>query len=252
MAGMDYQTALVAGSSSRMGQELALWFGRQGVRVYVAARSHSELAPLIAEAESSGANVVPLELDVTEVDAARERIRELDAACGGLDLVIATGTYEETGARDFKWELARRLIDINVTGSAAILSAALPRMVERNRGHLVGIAGLAAYRGLAGRAAYSGSKAFLSNFLESLRVDLQGTGVRVTCLYPGYVRSELKARNDRSKSFVMEAEDAAERMGRAILRGKARYSLPWQSATIMRLMQMAPSALFDAAARRLH
>ena len=252
MAGMDYRTALVAGASSRMGRELALWFGRRGVRVYIAARSHSELAPFVAEAKDSGADVVSVELDVTDADAMRACIRELDVACGGLDLVLAMGAYEETCARDFKWDRARRIIDTNVTGVAAILSAVLPQMVERNRGHLVGIAGLAAYRGLGGRAAYSGSKAFLSNFLESLRVDLQGTGLRVTCVYPGYIKSELKEQSEHSRPFVLEAEDAAARMGQAILCGKARYALPWQAATIMRLMQMVPGALFDAAARRLN
>ncbi|WP_225411045.1 SDR family NAD(P)-dependent oxidoreductase [Stigmatella hybrida] len=251
MAEMDYRTALVAGASSKMGHALALWFARRGIRVYLAARNPSTLAPLIAEAEASGADLIPMTLDITDADATRERIRELDVACGGLDLVMATGLYEETCATDFKWDRARRIIDTNVTGAAALFSAVLPQMVERNRGHLVGIAGLAAYRGLAGRAAYSGSKAFLSNFLESLRVDLQGTGLRVTCVYPGYVRGELKDPIHPAKPFVLETEDAADRIGQAILRGKARYTLPWQAATLMRLMQMMPGPLFDASARWL-
>jgi short-subunit dehydrogenase len=248
MADMIYRTALVAGAPSLLGAELAMWLGKRGLRVHMAAGDARDGERIEEWAHAAGVELVPVELDVTEPEALRARIHALDESCGGLDLMVVAGGFAETPGYDFSWERARQLIDINVTGPVAALSAVLPRMMARQRGHLVGISSLAAYRGLSGRATYSGSKAFLSNFLESLRLDVEGTGVRVTCLYPGHVRSRTSARDE---PFVLAEDDAAARMGRAILQGRARYALPWQAATFMRLMQVLPGALFDTVARRM-
>ncbi len=251
MVEQEYRTALIAGAPSQLARELALWLGQRGTQVYVAARNPEELESYLARARDSGARLVPVELDTTRVETARERILALDEECGGLDLVVAAGTYEETNARDFPWERARHLIETNVTGTVAILSAVLPRMLERDRGHLVGISSLAAYRGMAGRSAYSGSKAFVSNFMESLRADLRGTHLRVTCIYPGHLRNH-HAVQGHPEPFSLDEKDAAARMGKAILQGKARCAMPWQAATFMRVMQVIPGALFDTIARRMH
>ncbi|HSP78973.1 MAG TPA: SDR family NAD(P)-dependent oxidoreductase, partial [Myxococcaceae bacterium] len=153
MAKMDYRTALVTGASSGMGRGLALWFARKGVKVYAAARRHDNLVALADQARASGATIEPVELDVADPEATLARIRELDEACGGLDLVIANaGVGRETNARRLEWERVKQLLDVNVTGAAATLCAVLPRMVERDRGHLVGVASLAGWRGLARNA----------------------------------------------------------------------------------------------------
>ncbi len=252
MADMSYRTALVTGASSGLGRGLALWLAKRGVRVFAAGRRQPQLQALAAEAQAASVTIEPVALDVTKADAARERIRALDAECGGLDLVVANaGVGGTTNAKRLQWERVRAIIDTNVTGAAATLCAVLPEMVERGRGHLVGVSSLAAYRGLAGHAAYSASKAFLGTFMESLRVDLRGTGVRVTCIYPGFVKSELTASNTFPMPFLMETHDAVERMGRAIIRGEAEVSFPWQLAVPTRLAKVLPNPLFDAAARRL-
>ncbi|QRK12147.1 SDR family NAD(P)-dependent oxidoreductase [Archangium violaceum] len=250
MMDQEYRNALITGAPSQLARELALWLGERGTRVYVTARNQEELEPYLARARGSGARLVPVELDTSRVETARERLLALDEECGGLDLVVAAGTYEETNARDFSWERARHLIETNVMGAVALLSAVLPRMLERDRGHLVGISSLAAYRGLAGRSAYSGTKAFISNFMESLRVDLKDTRLRVTCVYPGHLRNH-HAVWGHSEPFTLDEKDAAARMGRAILQGKARCAMPWQAAAFMRVMQVLPGALFDTIARRM-
>jgi short-subunit dehydrogenase len=250
MAEMSYRTALVTGASSGLGRGLALWFSRRGVKVYAAARRRENLEALADEARAAGAQVEPVELDVSHADNTLARIRELDASCGGLDLVIANaGVGLETNARRMKWEAVKQTIDVNVTGAAATLCAVLPQMVERQRGHLVGVASLAAYRGLGRNAAYSASKAYLSTFMESLRVDLQGTGVNVTCLYPGFVKSEMTANNKFPMPFLLETEEAVELMGKAILRGETQYAFPWRMARLMGLVKSMPNALFDATMR---
>jgi short-subunit dehydrogenase len=143
------------------------------------------------------------------------------------------------------------VLEVNVMGTAATLSAVLPQMVERKRGHLVGISSLAAFRGLPKDAAYSGSKAFLTTFMESLRVDLQGTGVRITCIHPGFVKSEMTAPNEHPMPFLLETQDAVERMARAITRGVPVYRFPWQMSAVMRVVKVLPDPLFDALGRRV-
>ncbi|SEL78170.1 Short-chain dehydrogenase [Stigmatella aurantiaca] len=247
MKQMHYGTALVTGASSGLGRGLALWLARRGTRVFAAARRQEHLDALAQEARAAGATLEPVKMDVAQADATVERIRQLDADCGGLDLVVANaGVGGATPGKQFPWEFTKQMIDINVTGAVATLGAVLPQMVERGRGHLVGISSLAAFRGLPTRAAYSASKIFLSSFMESLRVDLRGSGVRVTCIYPGWVKSEITAKNTFPMPFLMETEEAVERMGNAILRGEPVYAFPWQMTRFMKLLHALPNPLFDA------
>jgi hypothetical protein len=94
---------------------------------------------------------------------------------------------------------------------AHCVDAVLPGMLERRAGHIVAISSLAGYRGLPGSAAYSAAKGGLTNFLESLRIDLRGTGVDVTVIAPGFVRT--KPGGKKRKPFVMELEPATEHIG---------------------------------------
>lgn len=252
MTEMNYRTALVTGASSGLGRGLALWLGKKGVKVYAAARRRPQLDELARDARASGANIEPVELDVSQAEATLERIRELDETCGGLDLVVANaGVGGMTDGRNFPWEHAKKVIDVNVTGAVATLSAVLPRMVERNRGHLVGVSSLASCRGLPQNAAYSASKAFLNTFLESLRVDLHGTQVRVTCIKPGFVKTEMTANIQHTMPFLLEAEPAVELMARAIMRGEDEYGFPWPMDRAVGLAKFVPNVLFDAVASKV-
>jgi short-subunit dehydrogenase len=252
MAEQKYGTALVTGASSGLGRGLALWFARRGTRVFAAARRREQLQSLAEEARAAGATVEPVEMDVSRTDETMARIQQLDADCGGLDLVVANaGVGLDTNGRHFDWERAKKVLEVNVTGAAATLTAVLPKMVERKRGHLVGVSSLAAFRGLPKNAAYSGSKAFLAIFMESLRVDLQGTGVRVTCIHPGFVKSEMTAPNRHPMPFLLETEDGVEHMARAITRGVSVYRFPWQMAAVMRLVTALPDFLYLPLARRV-
>ncbi|WP_224249035.1 SDR family NAD(P)-dependent oxidoreductase [Hyalangium gracile] len=252
MAESRYGTALITGASSGLGRGLALWFAKRGARVFAAARRREHLQALAEEARAAGGNLEPLELDVSRTDETIARIQRIDADCGGLELVVANaGVGLPTDGKRFNWERVKQIIDVNVTGAAATLGAVLPRMVERQRGHLVGVSSLAGFRGLPQNAAYSGSKAFFTTFLESLRVDLQGTGVRVTCIQPGFVKSEMTAPNRHPMPFLLETEDAVDRMARAITRGVPVFAFPWQTSALMKVVTAMPNPLFDAIARRV-
>lgn len=249
---VSYKTALITGASSGLGRGLARWFAAQGVHVYGAARRESELASVAEECAKAGGTFEPVPLDVAQTHAAIEQIRAIDDRSGGLDLIIANaGVGLDSPAKALDWDKVERTLQVNVTGAAATLCAVLPRMVERNRGHLVGISSLASYRGLPKNAAYSASKAFVRVFLEGLRVDLQGTGVAVTSIQPGFVKTEMTAANKFPMPFLLESEDACEQMARAIVRREAEFDFPWQLSGAMKLAKVMPNAMWDLAARRM-
>lgn len=126
----------------------------------------------------------------------------------------------------------------------------VPEMVKRGRGHLVAISSLAAYRGLPKSASYGASKAALSAFFESLRLDLQPKGVDVTIIHPGFIKTPLTAGRDSDMPFLVELDDAVNKIIRAIEKRKKSYAFPWQLAAIVRLGMIMPNFLYDWISRR--
>ena len=144
-----------------------------------------------------------------------------------------------------------RLMRTNYLGAVYVTAAALPSMLRQRSGHVVGMGSVAGFRGLPRSAAYSASKAAMANFFESLRIDLRGTGVDVTLLRPGYVRTPLTDRNDHAMPFILELDDATDRMMQAIRRRARSSMFPWQLARPAWLAQLAPDGLYDAVASRV-
>lgn len=250
MTDQGYETALITGASSGIGRAMALWLARRGTKVYAAARRREVLLEL---AEEGGGNVEAMTLDVSREAETVRRIEELDEACGGLDLVIANaGVGDPTPARRVTWERVERVLRVNVMGAAATITAVLPRMVERDRGHVVGISSVGGYRGLGAYSAYCASKAFLSTFLESVSVDLHGTRVKVTCIEPGFVRSAMTARIEGKAPtpFIADTDVAADHFCRAILRGARTCAYPRIHGLSSRAIALVPAALYEPLAQR--
>ncbi len=178
-------------------------------------------------------------------------VRALDAR-RPLDLVIANaGLGGSTPARHFEWEHAKAILQLNVLGAVATLSAALPGMLDRKRGHLVGVASLAGYRGMPKSAAYSASKAALITFLESLRIDLRSSGIDVTTIAPGYVKTEMTAHHSGRLPFLLDLDDAVAIMMRAIERRAPLCSFPRPTAAAARSASLLPRPLYEWGASRL-
>jgi len=239
------RNVLVTGASSGLGRSLALWFARRGAKVWAAARRAELLDSLAADPSAKPGSIVPLVLDVADVGAVRRVLPEVDATAeGGLDVAIANaGVGGEANPRKDTWEKVERMIQVNVTGAAATLATLAPRMAERGRGHLVGISSLAGWIVTPKMGAYSASKMFLQVYCEGLHLDLKGAGVAVTSINPGFVKSEMTAKNKFKMPFLLETEDAAERMGRAILRGDKLFAYPWPMVLATRAARWVPDVV---------
>lgn len=251
MATTEYRTALVTGASSGIGASLARLLASQGMHVALAARRESNLREVAAAIEADGGQASVHRIDVSDPDAAVTTIREVDDQVGGLDLVVANaGVVAGKWSGKLEWEDVRDVLGVNVIGATATLIAALPRMVERGRGHLVGISSIASYRGLPKLAAYSGSKAYLSNFLEGVRIDLRKTPIAVTDIRPGYVRTAMNEGTEGSLPFEVTADDAAARIWKAIRSRRAVLTFPLPMATAAHTMKVIPNAIYDRVMKR--
>lgn len=119
-------------------------------------------------------------------------------------------------------------------------------MRAAKRGALAGIASVAGFRGLPGASAYSASKAAAISYLESLRVELHGSGVRVVTICPGYIKTPMTDVNPYPMPFILDADEAAKRMARVIERGCSFAVVPWQMALVGRMLKLLPNWLYDA------
>ena len=166
---------------------------------------------------------------------------------GPPDIVIAnagvsSGTLTECGE-----DLAvfRRILDINVYGMAATFSPFIAAMRRRGDGRLVGIASVAGIHGLPGAEAYSASKAAAIVYLESLRLEMRASGIKVVTLAPGYIETPMTAINPYPMPFILPADIAAKRFTRAIERGTSYTVIPWQMGVVGKLMRLLPNWLYD-------
>jgi NADP-dependent 3-hydroxy acid dehydrogenase YdfG len=244
-----YQRVLITGASSGIGRSMAMWWAKRGATVWATGRRTAMLEGLAREANGQ---VRPVAMDVTKPRETVARIQEIDHACGGLDLVVANaGVSDATPATLASWDELAQVIKVNVHGAAATLTAVAPLMYARGHGHLVGVSSIAAYNGLGAYSAYCGSKAFFSMFLESMRVDLYGSGVKVTCIEPGFVESEMTARVKGAvpMPFKLATDRAVEKFCAAIVRGDAVCAYPKVYAWSGRAATAVPRGIYEPIAQ---
>lgn len=248
---MSNRTAFITGASSGIGEALARKLAKEGVTVALAARRAEALEQLAKDIRGTGADARVYPLDVTNVDDVQATIRRADDDLGGLDIVVANaGVARERWSGKLRYRDCEPTLRVNVDGALATLIAVIDRMVERKRGHLVGISSLAQYRAVPSNAVYSASKAFLSTFLEGVRMDLRGTGVSVTDVRPGFVRTAMTAENKHPMPFLVGAEQAADIIWRGIRNKDAVVAFPWPLAAVVRSSLVLPASIYDRAVTR--
>lgn len=235
---------IITGASSGIGAALARRYAAAGATLGLIARRPAELERHCA-AFSTPREIYPL--DVRDAAALVAAARHFIDRHGCPDIVIANagvsvGTLTEHGEDVSAFQ---EVFDINVMGVVKTFQPFVAAMRERGSGTLVGIASVAGYRGLPGAAAYSASKAAAIAYLESLRVELHGSGVRVITLCPGYIATPMTGKNPYPMPFLMSADGAAATIVALIHRGRTYAVFPWQMAVVARLLHVMPRWLYD-------
>ncbi|HEX8890157.1 MAG TPA: SDR family NAD(P)-dependent oxidoreductase [Pyrinomonadaceae bacterium] len=245
---MDWsqKIVLITGASSGIGRALSIELGQKGATVGLLARRAEVLNEIVAEVESAGGRALALPVDVRDADAVRTAADELRAKFGRIDVLIANaGVGATSDARDLNPTDVANVININVLGAVNSVAAVLPEMIKQGSGQLAVISSLAAYRGLPKSGAYCASKAAVSAFFESLRVDLRGTGLDVTIIHPGFIKTPLTAGREAQMPYLMELDDAVKKIVNAIEKRKKSYAFPWQLASIVRAAMLMPVPMYD-------
>jgi len=251
MSNWSNKVVLVTGASSGIGCGLATELARRGAAVGLLARRAEVLRKIVEEIEAAGGRALALPADVTDANAVKQAAGELSTKFGPIDVLFANaGVGISAHAADLNAEDVARLIDINVVGVVNSVAAVVREMVKRGSGQLVVISSLAAYRGLPKSAAYCASKAAVSIFFESLRLDLYTTGVDVTIIHPGFIKTPLTAGRQARLPWLMELSDAVNKILKATEARKKSYAFPWQLATIVRAGRLMPNFMYDWISRR--
>ena len=187
--------------------------------------------------------------DVGDVAAVQSAAEAFMARHGVPDIVVANpGVSAGTsGGEAEDLAVLERILRTNVVGLAASLQPFVAPMRARGAGILAGIASVAGFRGLPGAGAYSASKAAAIAWLESLRVELTGSGIAVVTLCPGYVDTPMTRVNRYPMPFMLSADEGARRMARAIDARRTWVVVPWQMAIVGWLMRRMPNWLYDRA-----
>jgi short-subunit dehydrogenase len=244
------KVVMITGASSGIGRGLAVEIAGRGGKLGLVARRAETLDEVVGEIEATGGKAIALPADVQEESSIAAAAEQLRGAFGPIDVLIANAGIGPTrDAAKFSAEEVANVFNVNVIGASNSVAAVLPNMLERAEGQLVVISSLAAYRGLPKSAAYCASKAAVSSFFESLRLDLEPRGIDVTIIHPGFIRTPLTAGRAAQLPFLMEVNDAVSKMVRAIEKRRKRYSFPWQLATIVRAGMIMPIWMYDRISR---
>jgi uncharacterized protein len=227
-------TVVVTGASAGIGAELARELARRNYNLVLAARREERLRELAEDLRRSHGIHADIETgDLTDADARRELVARLQA--GDREIVgvcnnAGFGTVTSLVKSDLERE--QQVVRLNVEAVHHLTGAFLPRMVERGAGAILNVASTAAFQPLPGFATYAASKAFVQSFSEAVHAELGGTGVSVTCLFPGFTHTEfvdnagpgVKA-STIPEVFWMEAPDVARTGIDAMIAGR-RTAIP--------------------------
>ena len=244
----EMSIVFITGASSGIGEALACHYAAAGATLGLAAR-RGELLDLHAASlrQQHGVTVWTYPLDVTDAAAQAAAAEDFMARVGTPDIVIASAGVSAGTVSGSREDLKsfRRIMDINVYGTAASFSPFIAAMSTRGSGRLVGIASVAGIRGLPGAEAYSASKAATISYLESLRLELRDSGVKVVTIAPGYIKTPMTDVNTYRMPFLMPVDRAARRFSAVIARGSSYAVVPWQMGVVAKLLRLLPNAWYD-------
>lgn len=246
------KTVFLTGASSGIGAGLAVALAKQGAVLGLLARRKELLDKLRKDCEKAGGTARVFACDVTNEDAVLAAAEEFKHEFNQIDILIANagigGNNAET--RAMQPLAVKKVIDINLMGAVNSVHAVLPGMLKRGSGHIVAISSLAGFRGLPRSAAYSASKAGMTAFFESVRLDVKHQGVDVTIIQPGFIKTPLTSGREAKMPFIMELDDAIPLFIKAIEKKKRFAAFPWQLATFVRAGKFMPGWLYDRVAGR--
>jgi short-subunit dehydrogenase len=243
------KTILITGASSGLGAEMARQFAARGHDLALCARRTDKLEALRDEVHEHhpGARIELRALDVTDDDQVFEVFRAFRKDFGTIDrVVINAGLGKGAPLGTGRYDANRQTAMTNFVAALAQSEAAMEIFREQGEGHFVMISSMSAVRGMPKTlTTYAATKAGVAHLAEGLRAELHGTPIKVTVLYPGYIRSEMNEKVAQSTPLMASTEKGVHAMVEAIEKEKDSAfvpALPWAPMSV--LMRHAPMPLF--------
>lgn len=241
---MSQLKVFITGASSGIGQALAEHYASEGAIIGLVARRLSLLTSL---QEKLPTKTIIYAVDVRDFDALEKAAQDFIAQFGPPDIVIANAGVSAGTLTENKDDIKtfKGVIDINLLGMVHTFQPFIHVMKQAKKGSLVGIASVAGIRGLPGASAYSASKAATIAYLESLRVELNPSGINVTTIAPGFIKTPMTDINQYPMPFLMAPDIAAKKFAQAIAKKKRFIVIPWQMGCLARILRFIPPWLWD-------
>lgn len=238
------KNVLITGASSGLGAGMAREFAKRGHALALCARRTDRLEQLRAEivAARPGATVLVRALDVTQHDQVFEVFRAFEREMGRLDrIVVNAGIGKGASLGTGHFHANRKTAETNFVAALAQCEAAMEIFRRQRAGHLVTIASVSAVRGMPrALTTYAATKAALASLSEGIRADVLGTGIKVSTIFPGFIRTEMNERLANTP-FIVDAGTGCRALVRAIERERPRAFVPWWPwAPLSRLMRWLP------------
>ena len=222
MGSLDGKVTAITGASSGIGEATAELFAAEGSKVALLARRADRLTEIERRIEDAGGEALPIEIDITDHGKVEAAMAEITGQFGGLHNLVNNAGVMLLGSVE-GWDLSqwRQMIDVNLMGLLYCTREALPLIRESGGGHVVNVSSVAGRTANFGSAVYNMTKWGVTGFSEALRQEALNSGIRVTCVEPGFVDTELQGHNehptivDATKKMrddigkVLEAEDIA-------------------------------------------
>jgi NADP-dependent 3-hydroxy acid dehydrogenase YdfG len=223
MGKLDGKVAVITGASSGIGEATAESLAKEGAAVALLARRHDRLVDLAGRIEDSGGKALPLEIDISDHGKVEAAFGQITGQLGGAHILVNNAGVMLLGVVE-GWDVAQwqRMVDVNILGLLYCTREALPIIRDSGGGHIVNVSSVAGRTANLGSAVYNFTKWGVTGFSEALRQEAMNSGIRVTCVEPGFVTTELQSHNEHPMVVEglekmrdeigepLEAEDIAE------------------------------------------
>lgn len=234
---MDFKNKIVwiTGASSGIGEALAYEFASRGANLVLSARREAELQRVAQVCGSHGGSMLVLPFDMVDLSTHAQQVEAVIQAFGRIDvLVLNAGVSQRSFVLDTKFDVYRRLFEINFFSIVHLVQQVIPVFQKQHAGIFVPIASVAGRISTPRRAAYGASKHALIGFFDSVRAELHGHGIQVSTILPGYIRTEisLHAMNEHGEKYGkmdpnqakgLDPAVAAQKIVEAVSQGKNEF-----------------------------
>jgi len=236
---------IITGASGGIGYQLSKDLIKEGANLALLARRKNVLVDLAEELKPSS-KIITYYCDVTSRDSVKAAFDFARKEFGIIDIVILNaGASYRMSVEEFNPGILEEIVNVNLMGMINCLNEIIPEFIRRKGGVIVGVSSLAEARGFPRSAAYCSSKAAVTIFLESIRIELKKYKVKVITVKPGFVKTPMTEKNEFKMPFLMEVERASGIIIKGIKKEKRIIQFPLPVVIGDKLLKLLPGPLFD-------